>query len=275
MAADQRADHGIDPHRTPVNMRSLVIVLLLFTAAAHAKLDGNGWRQYTSENFTLLSDIDPTLARTRLMDLELFHAVVLRITNAKSPANKLPTKIIVFDSTADFRKVVNRANVGGIFMPTLRGNRMVMPKKVARLPGNQVLYHEYVHFLLRDGTYTYPKWYDEGLADMLGQTYVENGRVIIGASSRARVERLNAGDVYVSLEKIVTRDDIWKWNPYLNSYFYSMSWAAVNYIYTGRLHGKTDYGAQVPAYLKRVNAGAPRVGAFTQEFGVTPMEPQR
>lgn len=256
--------------------RSLVLIcLLIISCSTVAKLDGIGWRQYQSENFSLLTDIAPEQAKERLLDLELFRAVVLRITNAKPRQDRVKTTIIIFDRMGDFRKVVNRGGVGGYFSPRLRGNRMVMPRELPRASDNFVLYHEYVHYLVRDGKTVYPAWYEEGLADMLGATYVENGRVIVGAASDMRIKRLDAGDVYVSLEKVVTRDDIWRWNRYLGSYFYSMAWAAVNYIHVAGLHDRPDYSRQIGAYLTAVNAGKTRLEAFTDAFGITPAQMEK
>ena len=242
----------------------------------HAAVKTKNWIALTSENFTVLTDLNEETARQKILDLELFRAVVLKITNARPRQDIIPTRVFLFKRRKDFNQTAPGGSVLGFFRPSLRMNQMVFPAELPRSFGrNTIMYHEYVHYLLRDGETMYPKWYDEGLADMLGSIYVEDDRVIIGGVFKARIKRLSAGDVYVPLSRTVNRDDLWGKNRYLTSFMYSMSWAAINYMYTGYMNDMPNHGQSIPAYLALLNEGKPRQKAFVDAFGITPRQMEK
>ena len=96
---------------------------------------------------------------------------------------------------------------------------MAYSAKTTGLQNRLVAQHEYVHSIMAASGAVYPRWYSEGLADMLGAIYIKDGRVVIGGEIVGRIKRLSAGDVYVPLSRIISKEDIWNWNVYLASFF--------------------------------------------------------
>lgn len=249
----------------------LLLVLAGVVPASLARIHPEAWHEYKSENFTVLTDLKPREAANRIRSLELFRAVVLKVMTAQPPSEVVPSQVFIFAHAGDFRQIIPGKPIAGFFRYGLRTNTMAEQADTPGFEQNTALYHEYVHYLLRGSRANYPHWYDEGLADMLSTIYVKDGRVIIGGEFKGRIEGLIQSPVYVPFKQVVTRDDVWNWNPYLASYFYSMSWAAVNYLYAGHLTGMPDRGKDVATYLVKLNQGVPGEKAFEDAFGITPM----
>lgn len=246
------------------------VVVVASSLAASAGIRPNGWHELKTTNFTLVTDLPVQEAKLRIQELELFRAVVLKVTNAEADSGGLPTKAYVFSRRKDFSQVTKKGGVLGWFRSSLRGNVMAYSAKTTGLQNRLVAQHEYVHSIMAASGAVYPRWYSEGLADMLGAIYIKDGRVVIGGEIVGRIKRLSAGDVYVPLSRIISKEDIWNWNVYLASFFYSMSWATVNYMYTGRLVGKDDHGKNLPEYLNLISKGIPSLEAFKSSFGISP-----
>lgn len=250
----------------------LFIVLLITSPALVAGMEDRKWHRYTTDNFVLLTDLKPKLARERLEELELFRAVVLKITSAQPRQDVVPMKVFLFSRARDFRVIANRPSIIGFMRPTLRANYLVSSSDSGGAAQTTIIYHEYVHYLLRDGASNYPQWFDEGLADFLSTVFVKDDRVVVGAESKMRVETLINAGVYLPLARVVNRDGISNLHRYLGSYFYAMAWATVNYIYTGHMADRPSHLQGMNDYLQLVNAGEDRASAFEAAFGMTPRE---
>lgn len=267
----------------PSSCRRLSGVLLLALVAslpwsveAQDRLIKQDWWLLESEHFTVVTN---TLGQTPdgiIEDLELFRAVVLAITGIKKAEDKLPTRAVVFKSLGEFNRIAKMPNIVGYMRPTLRGNRMVSGGGSLSLDQRHVMFHEYVHHLLRSASsVNYTSWYDEGLADMLATVYEKDGRIVIGAESRARMKTLKNNPMRVSLERIVNNDDLSSWHPYHVSYFYAMSWALINYLNVGHLSGAPNRLEHLENYLALTQKGTERSQAFFEAFGMTPRAMER
>jgi tetratricopeptide (TPR) repeat protein len=135
--------------------------------------------------------------------------------------------------------------------------------------------HEYVHYLLRGAGVAYaPKWYDEGLAEMLATTRLRDGRVIVGLSADARVDSLRQG-IHVSLRDVVTTDDLSAMHVYRRSVFYAKAWALTHYLHAGHLLGGPDRNPDLNRYLARVQQPGSRSDIFEQSFGMSIRDMER
>lgn len=252
-----------------------LVTMLAFAFGASADIRSNGWNELKTTNFTLITDLPVHEAEIRIQEWELFRAVVLRVTNAQRDSRGLSTKAYVFSRTKDFRQITNKRGVGGWFRPSLRGNVMAYPRELPGFEDQLAVQHEYVHSIMAASGAVYPMWYREGLADMLGAIYVKDDRVVIGGEIKGRITRLSYGDVYVPLSRIISKEDVWNWNPYLTSYFYSIAWATVNYFYTGSMVGKSNHGQNLPKYLNLISSGESSAEAFQAAFGISPKKMEK
>jgi hypothetical protein len=71
-------------------------------------------------NFAIYSTLSERDARALLEDLELFRAVLLRVTKLRDTAPRVPTEIYAFDRRERLRAFPAEANYVGYFVPTLR-----------------------------------------------------------------------------------------------------------------------------------------------------------
>jgi len=250
-------------------------VSLLFSAKAMAadRLVRADWWRLESEHFNVVTNTKGDVPQSIIEDLELFRSVVLALTGLKTVEEKLPTTAVVFRSTGEFNRLTQRPNIVGYMRATLRGNWMVSAGGSLNMDQRQIMFHEYVHHLLRSAsTVNYASWYDEGLADMLSSVYEDDGRVVIGAESTVRINTLKNNSTQVSLERIVNTDDLSDWHRYHLSYFYAMSWALVNYLNVGHLTGTPSRVADLQRYLALTQEGVPRPEAFETAFSMTPKQ---
>ena len=257
--------------RSGVLLLTLVIIGLPLSVEAQDRLIKQDWWLLESEYFTVVTNTRGRTPETIIEDLELFRAVVLAITGIKTTEDKLPTRAVVFKSLGEFNRIAKLPNIVGVMLPTLRGNRMVSGGGSLSMDQRLIMFHEYVHHLLRSASsVNYASWYDEGLADMLATVYEKDGRIVIGAESKVRIKTLKNNPMQVSLERIVNNDDLSSWHPYHLSYFYAMSWALVNYLNFGHLAGTPNRLEHLRHYLALTQEGIERPQAFVEAFGMTP-----
>lgn len=251
----------------------LTLAIAAAMATSHAAI-GNPleqpWYEYRSANFTVISDQDEARVSAAIESLELFRAFVFKVTNAPVGRDVVPVDFYLFDNTGDFQATIKLPNVLGYMRPGLRRQNMVASSGVIGLDAQHVIFHEYVHYLLRNGgtTALHPKWYDEGLAEVLAATRFdkERNKVVLGGDIAERIAALRAG-IHVSLSDIVSSNDIATWHPNHVAIFYSKSFALVNYLHVSRLVGNDRY-PQMNEYLRLYRQGVDSTAAFEQAFGM-------
>ncbi|HTO58993.1 MAG TPA: hypothetical protein VMJ74_14425, partial [Pseudomonadales bacterium] len=178
----------------------------------------------------------------------------------------------LFNDGDDYQATIRNPYILGYMRPDLRMQYLVTSRGVIGMDTQHVIFHEYVHYLLRNGgtTALHPKWYDEGLAEMLAATRLhrDTNKVVLGGDIASRIDDLRAG-IYVPLSKVIAATDLSDWNPNHVAIFYSKSFALVNYLHLSRIVGK-DHIAQMNEYLRLFREGTDSSVAFEQAFGMPP-----
>jgi tetratricopeptide (TPR) repeat protein len=246
-----------------------MLLVGVWSSPAVADVLDRSWAEYRSTNFVVLSDQGEADVARAIGDLELFHNVVLKVTNARDGKHTIPVELYLFADAGDFQAASGMANVLGFMRPGLRTQYMAAGSGVIGLGAQHVIFHEYVHYLLRNGgsTTLNPKWYDEGLAEMLGATRLREDRVVLGGDIPERIRDLTQG-ILVPLSEVIRTNDLSAWHPYRVSVFYSKSFALVNYLHLSRLAGKGDRLPQLRQYLGLYDQGTESGAAFEQAFGM-------
>ena len=255
----------------------LFCLLLSLTIGAPAwaanRLINQDWWRLQSENFDVITNTTGDTPQSIINDLELFRSVVLALTGVEPYEERLPTTAVVFRRTGEFSRISRRPNIIGFMRPTLRRNWMVSAGGTLNIDQRTIMFHEYVHHLLRSASsVNYPSWYDEGFADMLATVHERDGRIVIGAEEKGRIRTLKNNPMQVPLEKIVNTDDLSDWHPHHVGYFYGMSWALVNYLNVGHYVKPPNRMSDLQRYLALTQAGHDRQEAFEDAFGMTPSE---
>jgi len=209
---------------------------------------------------------DDTKALAR--ELERFHALIYRVTNAKNFDSPIPTKIFAFRRSSQLHKFVDKW-MAGVFWPGVRQNQILLSDYSRRLGASEIILHEYVHFVVRNGRdAVYPIWYDEGFAEFLSTARLSSGdRMAIGDIPKARIPSFQYGK-WLPMEQIITAkrySDIPKSSLHM---LYAESWALVHYLTLGRPEG-ADMPTELGRYLLRIENGLPEAVAFEHAFGLT------
>ena len=250
----------------------LVAILSVGRVQALDKFLQMPWWLYESDHFSVVTNI-PDRGDQLIQQLELFRAVVLKFTGLKATADRLPTRAVIFAKRAEFARITDRANALGYTSTTLRNNRMVASGGSLNSGQRHIMFHEYVHYLLRSATdENHPSWYDEGLADMLSTVMQRRGQMVVGTAPPSHLRFINSNSRQVPAGRIVNTDDLSDWHPLNVSLFYATSWALVTYIYADKTGERI---ADLQAYLAAVQRGEPREAAFEEAFHVSARVLQR
>ena len=224
------------------------------------------WWLYEAEHFTVVTNLD-TGGDEVVRRLELFRKVVLRFTGLEAPQKGLPTRAVVFAKQREFSRISGISNELGFTRTTLRNNRMVGSAGNFDVARRQIMFHEYVHYLLRAATQkNYPAWYDEGLAEFLSTVVQKKQQILLGSAPSAHLRFLRGNVMRAPISRFLHTDDVSEWHPLQVSQFYATSWAIVNYLYADPTNKRIT---QLEAYLQNVETGKAREQSFTESFATS------
>jgi tetratricopeptide (TPR) repeat protein len=234
-------------------------------------LTGQAWVRVESENFVLYSQISEQETLELAKKLETFREVTRRFTNAGPGAFEptIPTLTYVFDSAQEYEKFAPFASSTGFIAPLQRANYIALNGRSSALAATRVIYHEFVHQLLRNsGKAGYPHWFDEGLAEYLGASVIDDENIVLAAVPEDRLAMVREFQL-LPLERLLKARDTSAWSAEEKAMFYAQSWALVHYLNLGGKSGMVERKEQLDAYLELLNEGLGVEAAFAQAFGAT------
>lgn len=258
--------------------RSLVAVLCLACAGVlctRAEAAGNNWRRVRSENFVVISNASDREARQGAARLEELRAIFSRLQGQDSFDVCLPVTVILFQNDGDYEffKPMYRGDlrreVAGYFLFSPDINYITLSLEVERRRDpHSVLFHEYVHALVRNNYAGAPLWLNEGLAQYYSgfELSKDRRRVNLGRQLTHRLDSL-ARDEFLPLETLLSVESSSSHYQQhdLHPAFYAQSWALVHYLLNdagGALQ------AQLARYLELVGAGKTVEESFREAFKV-------
>ena len=230
---------------------------------------GQSWTEYRSDNFVLYSDLSQNRATNLVEELELFRATVMLFTGVEADSDNRRLQVFVFRKKGDFSKISGHPSIIGFYYQTNAGPRMVMGPGRSRRATRSTLFHEYVHHVL--GEYSdmqYPRWYNEGLAEVLGATELRSRSVVVGAVDEGREATLLALEP-LGIETLIDPGDRFS-SSMFNARFYATAWLFTHYLQIGAFSGNSELKTQTQAYLERFADGDDPVAAFEASFGMRP-----
>ena len=249
-------------------MRLIILVLLTVAACTTAPLEQRSWLEVRSANFSIYSNLPQEKTVALSEDLELFRAVVGKLTSAKQFEPRVPTLIVAFARTEQFQPFAPAPSIVGFFRSGLRENVVALDASGAqRIDAWTVLFHEYTHFLLHNQkSVALPLWYDEGFAEFMGTVQLRDDFVFIGAAPMYRRTNGMLGDTH-DLETIVRASGFESWDDFQISMFYLQSWQLVHYFMLGP--GKqAKIGPSLARYVRLLEQGQDEEAAFESAFGM-------
>ncbi|MEP6652109.1 MAG: hypothetical protein ABJA82_02055, partial [Myxococcales bacterium] len=147
---------------------------------------GPVWRQFSSENFEVKTDLDVPAAQQLVVTLEETRAAMLGAVWGGAPGPTLPTAVIAFASYAEMEEF------GGFGLEGIHVQAPPFPATMiisaATFTQDQVLRHELAHDLSAWFLPFQPLWFSEGMATFLETARYDRatGRAIVGEPSRER-----------------------------------------------------------------------------------------
>lgn len=223
-----------------------------------------------SDNFTIYSDDKDRNVYDLLAEFEVFRSAVLAVTGVENRPENSRMMILHYSRATDYRKIAP-VNVIGFYSNTSAGPRMVVGPDTRFSDDENTLYHEYVHYLLREHSLImYPKWFNEGFAELLGETEISKGKVVIGAAPAGRVRTLRS-EPEMHVEELLTPRYEANSGRYW-SRFYAYSWALTHYLQITSFTENPQLRQQTTEYLYLVHSGEDPIDAFSATFKMTPRE---
>ena len=250
----------------------LLAPLLLGGAKAPEPPEVRGtWIAARTENFVLYSNATEKQTREVARQLELFRLLLGRIATRIRLTSPAPTTLLVFDGDKSFAPYRNDADERGLFMHRTDGNfaafiarPYIAPSarnldQSAHFPYDTV-YHEYVHYVLRNNFPNVPRWLHEGMAQYYATFRMAGETAQFGFPRSVHLNNVKHG-TWIPLEDLL-RDGPASRHDLLTGMFYCQSWFATHYI----LSGDANRLRQLDAYLRLLEKGTPSDRAFFDAF---------
>jgi len=225
------------------------------------------WSKLENSHFNMYTTAREKVSRELFMELEGFRTLVVNFIKVEIPPTAEKVSIFVFNNLADFKKYTWRKDIAGFVMPTENSAIIVLPAWVWGMDSTNIIYHEFVHTLLRHHQVKLPGWYQEGLAELFGATKFSDGHFILGAAPKDRFEAMSYGGQLASFDDIVS-DKFLTHRSKHNQDPYLQYWMLAHYLEFGNKKRKQD----LELYLTLYSNGADSLEAFQMVFGQTPEE---
>ena len=249
-----------------MNQYAHTILVVLLTVAMGA--EARDWASYSSENFTLYSDQRPKQVIELLKEFEVFRAVAFTAIGLEPRPSHSKMKIMLYARTHEYRDIGPKNSLG-FYYNTTAGPRMVVGPGRGSTSRAEILYHEYIHYLMREHSEAiYPRWYNEGMAEVLGATTISRGKATIGAVPTGRANTINYSSSF-KVRDLLEPDQEDDSRNY-QARFYAYSWLFTHYLQISSLRDNPHLRPKTSDFLQRYNLGEPAIEAFTNSFGRSP-----
>jgi tetratricopeptide (TPR) repeat protein len=241
--------------------------LLAAPLCAGAQLEE--WTSVQSKNFLLVGNARERDIRKVAARLEQFREAFLRLLTVDHFDSSVPLTVVVFKDDAAYRLFEpfsggQPAGVAGFFQssPDVDYIALSVDRDHVRAP-DTLVFHEYMHLLVRNSFGNAPLWFNEGLAEYYSTFEISNGnkKVTLGKPASNRVRTLRARSL-LPLKALLQVDGN---SPYYKEQdkrqlFYAQSWALIHYLLSGTRR------TQLSNYLQLLARGQGVEDAFRQAF---------
>jgi Flp pilus assembly protein TadD len=238
------------------------------------------WIRAETAHLTLYSNASEEATVEIGRRIELYRAVLARISPALTVDSPLPTSIFIFRNAISFDpyKLLRKgelsgltANLDGYFIQHSEGNYIAVNATADNDPW-PVIYHEYFHFFVYNNFTHIPLWLSEGLAECYGTFQPEGTSARIGGAIKAHQQWLKDHPL-MPLPRLfaVGFDSADYQQPGRQETFYAESWALAHFLIWGpaSVGGPAGAGGSGIDFLR----GLPRGGSLAQAIAPTIADP--
>jgi len=237
------------------------------------------WIELRTANFTLFSDASEKTVRRIGADLERLRAALGQLTPGLTLNSPTPTYIYVFKDVLAFKPYRQTSegvpvDSGGYFLSRQLGNYVAfyaglrVLERYGTSHGDEraIIYHEYLHNVLRNNYASLPLWLNEGLAEYYSTFDVGKNEVRIGVPVAEHVAWLRKHPLIPVASLLTVDEGSEGYDELHRGAFYASSWALVHYL----ISGSPERRLQATEALRLAQAGTPPDQIFQQAFGTDP-----
>jgi tetratricopeptide (TPR) repeat protein len=238
---------------------TLIVISLVALARPAGALPSqrDPWIELRTASFTIFSNADERKTRSFGEDLERLRDALDQISPGLALSSPVPTYVFIFRDTVSFRPYQKDykgepLEAGGYFLSRPLASYLVISADPAGEP-RPVLYHEFIHHVMRNNYANLPLWLHEGIAEYYSTFKVGPDEVRIGLPVPEHLAWLRRHNL-IPLTTLFAVDES---SPEYNESsrrggFYAESWALVHYL----ISGNPDRRRQALEYLRLAQAGA-------------------
>lgn len=211
------------------------------------------WRAAETKHFVIYSKSPDQRVQELATDLEKYDKLLRMATAIDEDVKPVKVRIYEVDDMSDVQAALGldyTTGVGGFYSSNSLGPFLVTPRKTG-LEGEHftpeiVRRHEYSHhFMLEYFPASYPGWYVEGFAELIGSSkLMDDGRIGYGTPALTRGHDIASSDSWVPLQELMTKEDV----KYLDTY--GQGWALTHFLTFSK-----DRSGQFRQYLASLTAG--------------------
>ena len=210
------------------------------------------WREYSTRHFIIYSDSGDEVAGELATELEKIDGLMRMATGLPTDVEPMPVRIFQVRDTSTIEHVLGEANSGvaGFYDTNVLGPYAVTPRRTdagdSKFTPGLVLRHEYAHHFMRQYfPATYPTWYSEGFAELIGSSEImRDGRVAYGLPAEHRGDSISRHWVPMQ-EVLLTPPEKLK-----NFDTYGQGWAMTHFLTFSK-----ERSPQLRRYLSALTAG--------------------
>ena len=226
------------------------------------------WIELRTANFTLYSNTGEKTVRRVGADLERLRDALLQLVPGLALNSPSPTYIFVFKDAESFRPYLRTyegqpVESGGYFLARQLANYVAVNSD-QHGEERLVIYHEYLHYVLRNNYSSLPLWFHEGLAEYYSTFEVGKDEAHIGLPIKEHVLWLRQNPMLPLASLFAIDEHSQDYNETnRRGGFYAQSWALVHYL----ISGSPERRLQATESLRLAQAGTPPGQIFRRAFG--------
>lgn len=219
------------------------------------------WSHYQSPHFELFSANHDDESRDLLHNLELLRA--LFFDNLKLKEHQpLNVTVYYFDDKEDFFPYVDarmrqNQNLAGYYLSQPDRAIIVISPAWDDTQARHVIFHEYIHHLIRVSGETPPLWYNEGVAELYSSIEIGTKSLELGKPLPWHIQSLRSQQLLplATLFAVDQSSPIYNTGTHTGQ-FYAESWALLHFWYFGSTKFNHDKIAAFMNYIRNETPGA-------------------
>ncbi|HWN45136.1 MAG TPA: hypothetical protein VNW71_23125 [Thermoanaerobaculia bacterium] len=247
----------------------LATALVTALPAAALPSSKDEWIEVRTPSFTLFSNAGAKNTQRIGEDLERLRSALAQLSPGLVLSSPYPTSIFVFKNNSSFEPYQQIYNgqpkkVAGYFLSVPQGNYVTVNGDPRNDRTTFVVYHEYIHYVLRNNYASLPLWLNEGLAELYSTFQSSETEAKIGLPIREHVLWLRKNPLIPVPELFAMDEKSRDYNEGARQgAFYAQSWALVHYLFAGSPERRLQSGE----YLQLLQRDVPADEAFRRVFG--------